>query len=78
MDFYQPIVQTTFKTGYGINNHLQTIKALIEKCIEHNRFLFVAFVDYEKAFDSGELDVILEVLKQLKQYRVDYGYTSLI
>lgn len=37
--------------------------------------LVLIFIDYEKAFDSIELQTILEALNQS---RIDYRYTSLI
>jgi hypothetical protein len=75
LDFYQPKEQAGFRRGYGTNDHLHTIKILIEKCIEYNIPLVLAFVDYEKAFDTVEFETVLEALNQS---RIDYRYTSLI
>lgn len=59
LDFYQPIEQTCFRAGYGSNDHLQTIKILIEKCFEYNIPLVLPLIDYEKAFDSVEFKTVL-------------------
>lgn len=75
LDFYQPVEQGGFRSGFGTNDHLQSIKAVIEKSIEYNRPLVLAFVDFHKAFDTVELDAVLGALQEC---RVDYRYTRLI
>ncbi|CAG9840233.1 unnamed protein product [Diabrotica balteata] len=72
---YEPKEQAVFRAGYGTNDHLHTIKILIEKCIEYNIPLVLAFVDYEKAFDSVEFETVVEALNK---GRIDYRYTTLI
>lgn len=52
MDAYQSEKQADFRKGYGTIDHLQTVHTLIEKCTEYNVPLHMAFVDYNKAFDS--------------------------
>ncbi|XP_045460954.1 uncharacterized protein LOC123671253 [Harmonia axyridis] len=75
LDFYQPIEQAGFRRGFGTNDHLQSIKTVIEKSIEYNRPLVIAFVDFHKAFDTVELSAVLD---SLQKCRVDYRYTKLI
>lgn len=75
LDFYQPIEQAGFRRGFGTNDHLQSIKTLIEKSIEYNRPLVIAFVDFHKAFDTVEMSAVLD---SLQKCRVDYRYTKLI
>lgn len=75
LDFYQPIEQAGFRRGFGTNDHLQSIKTLIEKSMEYNRPLVIAFVDFHKAFDTVELSAALD---SLQKCRVDYRYTKLI
>ena len=48
---------------------------MIEKSIEYNRPLVLAFVDFENAFDTVEPQAVLSVLQE---YRVHYRYTKLI
>ena len=48
---------------------------LIEKTTEYSIPLYMAFVDYEKAFDSIESWAILAALNKA---RIDSRYTSLV
>ncbi|XP_056633464.1 uncharacterized protein LOC130443041 [Diorhabda sublineata] len=73
LDFYQSREQAGFRIGYGTNDHLQTIKILIEKSIEYNRPLVMIFVDFRKAFDTVELPAILSALQQCRIY---YRYAN--
>lgn len=75
LDFYQPVEQAGFRAGFGTNDHLQSIKTIIEKSVEYNRPLVLAFVDFQKAFDTVERDA---VVNSLQKCRIDYRYTSLI
>ena len=63
------------RAKFGTNNHLQSIRTVIEKSIEYNRPLVLAFVDFQKAFDTVGPKAVLSVLQEC---RVDYRYTKLI
>lgn len=41
-------------------NYSNVINQVIEKSTEHNKPLYVAFIDYEKAFDSAQISAVLE------------------
>ena len=69
-----------------MTDHIHAINQLKEKCREYNIPLCVAFVDYEKAFDSvqtqailtslqeqGKEDVYIEILKDIS---IIYGQLS--
>ncbi len=45
--------QAGFRSKYSTTDHTHAINQLKEKCRECNILLCVAFVDYEKAFDSS-------------------------
>ena len=45
-------------------DHIHAINQLKEKCREYNIPLCVAFVDYEKAFDSVQTQAILTSLQE--------------
>ncbi|MCJ3109057.1 reverse transcriptase family protein, partial [Klebsiella pneumoniae] len=45
-------------------DHVHTINQVIEKSAEYNRPLYMAFIDYEKAFDSVEIPAVLEALRR--------------
>lgn len=74
LDFYQPREQAGFRSGYGTSDHLLVIKTLIEKIIEYNKPLVLIFVDFEKAFDTIEQQIML---KALAESRVDHRYSAL-
>jgi hypothetical protein len=54
--------QAGFKRGYSTIDHMFTLLALIQKQFSFNRKLYVAFVDFEKAFDSIERNLLWPVL----------------
>ena len=71
LDENQPIEQAGFRSGYSTIDHVHTVNQLKEKCAEYQKPLLLAFVDYEKAFDSVELKAIVTSLeKQSDRYRM--------
>ena len=54
--------QTGFKSKYSTTDHIHVINQLKQKYREYNTPLCVAFVDYEKAFDSVQIQAILTSL----------------
>ena len=75
LDSYQPIEQAGFRKGFSTIDHLQTIKTVIEKTTEYNIPLHLAFVDYQKAFDSIET---WSFLAAMEDARIDSRYYSII
>lgn len=63
LDEQQPPEQAGFRTGFSTTDHLQTINQIIEKAQEFNIKLYIAFVDFTKAFDCVEHPFILQALK---------------
>lgn len=49
---YQPPEQAGFRKNFSTTEHIHTIDSIIEKYEEHKRPLYLAFIDYAKAFDS--------------------------
>lgn len=72
---YQPVEQAGFRRGFGTIDHLQTIRTLIEKTTEYNVPLYLAFVDFHKAFDSIETWAFLQAMDDA---RIDSRYTNLL
>ena len=88
LDENQPREQAGFRSKYSTTDHMHAINQLKEKCREYNIPLFVAFVDYEKAFDSvqtkaimtslqeqGIEDVYIEILKDIQGVYTDSSVT---
>lgn len=44
--------QTGFRTGYSTTNHIFNLKCIIDMYLMKRERLYVAFIDYQKAFDS--------------------------
>ncbi|RVE40475.1 hypothetical protein evm_014875 [Chilo suppressalis] len=74
-DDFQPPEQAGFRSGYGTIDHIHTVRQIIQKTEEYNQPLCLAFVDYEKAFDSIE---IWSVLESLQRCQVDWRYIQVI
>ena len=64
LDENQPREQAGFRSKYSTTDHIHAINQLKEKCHEYNIPLYVAFVDYEKAFDSVQTQAILTSLPE--------------
>ena len=64
LDENQPGEQAGFRSKYSTTDHIHAINQLKEKCREYNIPLCVAFVDYEKAFDSVQFHAILTSLQK--------------
>lgn len=75
LEFFLSREQAGFRTKYGTNDHLLTMKLIIEKCIEYNKPLMLIFIDFKKAFDTVDHQKLLEALAEC---RIDYRYSSAI
>jgi hypothetical protein len=75
LDFHQPREQAGFRAGFSTIDHLHVINQLQEKSNEYNIPLCLAFVDYEKAFDSIEFQPLFDALQN---QGVDQVYISIL
>ncbi|XP_052745839.1 uncharacterized protein LOC128199637 [Bicyclus anynana] len=75
IDNLQPVEQAGFRSGFSTIDHIQTIEQIMEKYREFNRSLYVAFIDYSKAFDSINHSAIWKALYSLK---IDQKYINII
>ena len=64
LDEQQPPEQAGFRAGYSTMDHIHVLNQLLEKSREYKIPLVMAFVDYEKAFDSVEINAMLLALQQ--------------
>ncbi|WP_419592448.1 RNA-directed DNA polymerase, partial [Thiolapillus sp.] len=54
--------QAGFKRGYSTVDHMFTLLACVQKQFAANRKLYVAFIDFEKAFDSINRNLLWPIL----------------
>ncbi|CAH2104114.1 unnamed protein product [Euphydryas editha] len=64
LDEQQPVEQAGFRKGFATVDHIHTLKQVVEKYKEYNKKIYIAFVDYAKAFDSLDHKSIWESLQQ--------------
>ncbi|KAE9412925.1 hypothetical protein Angca_009389, partial [Angiostrongylus cantonensis] len=62
LDEGQPCEQAGFRKGFATMDHINTLTRLIEVSREHKRPLCLTFIDLEKAFDSIEIEAVMEAL----------------
>ena len=60
---HQPIEQAGFRTTFSTQDHLQVVNQLIEKSSEYQITLYLAFIDFKKAFDSLKQVFLYKSLK---------------
>eukprot|EP00745_Piridium_sociabile_P018415 TRINITY_DN27645_c0_g1_i5.p2 TRINITY_DN27645_c0_g1~~TRINITY_DN27645_c0_g1_i5.p2 ORF type:complete len:200 (+),score=0.63 TRINITY_DN27645_c0_g1_i5:33-632(+) len=60
--------QAGFRTGYSTTDHIFTLISMIRKTVHNRRRgkLYVAFIDYKKAFDTVDRDRLWQVLHKLQ------------
>uniref|UniRef100_A0A7I4Y7G6 Reverse transcriptase domain-containing protein n=1 Tax=Haemonchus contortus TaxID=6289 RepID=A0A7I4Y7G6_HAECO len=75
LDEYQPIEQTGFRKNFSCMDNIQAVTQLIERSREYRLPLALLFVDYKKAFDSVEINAVLNALAQAG---VDPAYVHLL
>jgi len=60
----QDVTQAGFRAGFSTLDHILTLCELIERSREHQVPLFICFVDFEKAFDSVEMNALWNALQE--------------
>lgn len=75
IDAKQPIEQAGFRSKYSTIDHIHVLSQVIEKYKEFNSPLYIAFVDYRKAFDSISHASIKEALQY---HEVEKTYIDII
>ncbi|KAE9411779.1 hypothetical protein Angca_007125, partial [Angiostrongylus cantonensis] len=62
VDEGQPCEQVGFRKGFSTMDHIPTSTSLTEVSREYKRPLCLTFIDLEKAFDSIEIEAVMEAL----------------
>lgn len=75
LDENQPVEQAGFRKDFSTIDHIHTIKQLIEKYNEYKKTIYIAFIDYAKAFDSLRHDVVWQ---SLREQGIQYTYINII
>uniref|UniRef100_A0A7I4YM96 Reverse transcriptase domain-containing protein n=1 Tax=Haemonchus contortus TaxID=6289 RepID=A0A7I4YM96_HAECO len=75
LDNYQPVEQTGFRKNFSCMDNIHAVCQLIERSREYRLPLALLFVDYKKAFDSVEINAVLNALVQAG---VDPAYVHLL
>ncbi|KAI5735741.1 hypothetical protein M8J77_022050 [Diaphorina citri] len=57
--------QFGFRKGRGTRDAMGCMRMMGEKMIEVNKNLYVCFIDWEKAFDRVDWNILLRVLKEI-------------
>ena len=60
-----PIEQAGFRRGRGTRDHIAKLRWMLEKAREHQRDLFMCFIDYKKAFDCVDHDILWVILRDM-------------
>jgi hypothetical protein len=71
----QPIEQAGFRKGFSTIDHIHTLELIIEKYQEQQRPLYIAFIDYQKAFDTVSYT---SIWKTMKEQEVEDIYINVI
>ena len=58
-------VQYSFMPDRGTRNAIFVLRRLVERMIEKQKYVYVCFIDYRKAFDTVKHEPLIELLQSL-------------
>ena len=65
MNWELPDVKAGFRKGRGARDQIANICCIIEKAREFQKHIYNSFIDYAKAFDSGDSNKLWTILKKM-------------
>ena len=65
MNWELPDVQAGFRKGRGTRDQIANTRLIIEKAREFQKHIYNSFIDYAKAFDSGDSNKLWTILKKM-------------
>ena len=60
-----PIEQAGFRRGRGTRDHIANLRWMMEKARAHQRDLYMCFIDYKKAFDCVDHEILWVILRDI-------------
>ena len=60
-----PIEQAGFRRRRGTRDHIANLRWMMEKAREHQRDLYMCFIDYRKAFDCVDHERLWVILRDM-------------
>ena len=70
----QSVEQAGFRKGFTTTDHIHVVNQVIEKTRELNKKVYLAFIDYKKAFDKVNHKYML---KALRNQGIQEGYIEI-
>ena len=61
-----PIEQAGFRRGRGTRDHIANLRWMMEKAMEHQRDLYLCFIDYKKAFYCVDHEILWVILRDMR------------
>ena len=60
-----PDVQASFRKGRGTRDQIANIRWIMEKAREFQKNIYFCFIDYAKAFDCVDYNLLWKILKEM-------------
>ena len=67
-----PDVQAGFRKGRGTRDQIANIHWIIEKARQFQKNISFCFIDYDKAFDCVDHNILWEILKEIWGYQTTW------
>ena len=60
-----PIEQAGFRRGRGTRDHIANLRWMMETARKHQIYLYMCFIDYKKAFDCVDHEILWVILRAM-------------